>query len=78
MEPKFILKSLFNIIPKLIEVEGTRLLREQRVCEDPAGASDEEASQPPRGKRVSCCVNQPAGIIRTIHMIVANSGKTNA
>ncbi|MED1203705.1 hypothetical protein [Heyndrickxia acidicola] len=37
---------------KLIEVKGTRLLRDQRVYGDPAGACDEEAPQPPRGKRV--------------------------
>ncbi|MED1204350.1 hypothetical protein [Heyndrickxia acidicola] len=36
----------------MIEVKSTRLLRDQRVREDPAGACDEEASQPPRGKRV--------------------------
>ncbi|MED1204272.1 hypothetical protein [Heyndrickxia acidicola] len=36
----------------MIAAKGTRLLRDQRVREDPAGACDEEASLPPRGKRV--------------------------
>ncbi|MED1203752.1 hypothetical protein P4T90_11805, partial [Heyndrickxia acidicola] len=36
----------------MIEAEGARLLRDQRVREDPAGACDEEASRTPRGKRV--------------------------
>jgi hypothetical protein len=36
----------------LIEAEGARLLRDQRVREDPAGACDEEASRTSRGKRV--------------------------
>ncbi|MDP4169526.1 MAG: hypothetical protein Q8906_02875 [Bacillota bacterium] len=38
----------------MIGAEGTRLLRDQEVTEDPAGAiGAEEASGPPRGKRVT-------------------------
>ncbi|MDP4169410.1 MAG: hypothetical protein Q8906_02295 [Bacillota bacterium] len=38
----------------MIGAEGTRLLRDQEVTEDPAGAKGaEEASGPPRGKRVT-------------------------
>ncbi|MED1203303.1 hypothetical protein [Heyndrickxia acidicola] len=44
-----------------IGAEGTRLLRDQRVCGDPAGACDEEAPQPPRGKRVPAAQINPAG-----------------
>ncbi|MDP4169818.1 MAG: hypothetical protein Q8906_04350 [Bacillota bacterium] len=38
----------------MIGAEGTRLLRDEEVTEDPAGAKGaEEASGPPRGKRVT-------------------------
>ncbi|MDP4171048.1 MAG: hypothetical protein Q8906_10610 [Bacillota bacterium] len=38
----------------MIGAEGTRLLRDQEVTGDPAGAKGaEEASGPPRGKRVT-------------------------
>ncbi|MED1204367.1 hypothetical protein [Heyndrickxia acidicola] len=43
---------MMNLNSTLIAAEGTRLLRDQRVREDPAGACDEEASRTPRGKRV--------------------------
>ncbi|MED1203809.1 hypothetical protein [Heyndrickxia acidicola] len=46
------LQSHINLNPTLIAAEGTRLLRDQRAREDPAGACDEEASRSPRGKRV--------------------------
>jgi hypothetical protein len=39
-------------MPLLIEVKGMRLLREQRVKGDPAGASAEEAPEAARGKRM--------------------------
>ncbi|WP_157090742.1 hypothetical protein [Heyndrickxia acidicola] len=43
---------MINLNSTLIAAKDTRLLRDQRVREDPAGACDEEASRTPRGKRV--------------------------
>jgi hypothetical protein len=50
----------------LIEVKGMRLLRDQRVREDPAGACDEEASRTPRGKRMPAAeINQQDNFTNT-------------
>ncbi|MED1201879.1 hypothetical protein [Heyndrickxia acidicola] len=51
----------------MIEAEGTRLLRDQRVREDPAGACDEEASRTPPRKASACSRNQPAGLTDKIN-----------
>ncbi|MED1201880.1 hypothetical protein, partial [Heyndrickxia acidicola] len=50
--PFSLLMPIIKLVTLLIGAEGTRLLRDQRVGEDPAGACDEEASRTPRGKRV--------------------------
>ena len=47
-----LLKFSVDILAQLIEVEGGRLLRDQRTGGDPADAeSAREAPRPPRGKQ---------------------------
>jgi hypothetical protein len=51
------LVSLF--ICMLIEAQGARLLRDERIGETPNGAKRQEAHRTPRGKRTTWSGNQP-------------------
>ncbi|MED1203764.1 hypothetical protein [Heyndrickxia acidicola] len=56
----------------LIEAEGTRLLRDQRIWGDPAGAQRRGGSTIAPRKASACSVNQPAGMIRALAISILN------
>ncbi|MED1205278.1 hypothetical protein [Heyndrickxia acidicola] len=59
--PLYFVNTYVDLNPKLIGAEGTRLLRDQRACGDPAGELQRGDSTTAPRKASAFSGNQPAG-----------------